>query len=154
MLNIEYREYADEKLGDLIGLEFTKFAEKNDVKSNYIPFCFTAKDNDNFAGVITGHAYYKEIKISDLLILEQYRSKQIGRKLIETVENHFKEKGYTNINLSTYGFQAPDFYTKCGFHIEYIRKDANDPKLTKYFFIKYFDESRQKILYLKGEKIC
>ena len=139
MLSIDYREHADEELGKIIGLEFTKFAEKNDANCNYIPFCFVAKDDDELAGVITGHAYYKEVKISDLIVLEQYRGRHIGSKLVEAVEEYFKGEGYANINLSTYGFQAPDFYIKCGFQIEFIREDASDPKLTKYFFIKFFD---------------
>ena len=138
MLKIDYREYADEELGNIIGSEFSKFAEKNGVTGNYIPFCFVAKLDDEFAGVITGHAYYKEVKISDLLILEQFRGKYIGSKLIKAVEDYFGGKGYENINLSTYEFQAPDFYIKNGFQIEFIRKNINNPKLTKYFFIKYF----------------
>ena len=139
MLNIEYSEYAGEEFGNIIGFEFTKFAEKNNVVCNYIPFCFVAKNDGDFAGIITGHSYYKEVKISDLIVLEQYRGKRIGSKLVEAVEDYFRGKGYLNINLSTYGFQAPDFYVKSGFHIELIREDASDPKLTKYFFIKFFD---------------
>ena len=139
MLKIDYREYVDEELGKTIGVEFTKYADKNNVEVNYIPFCFIAKEKDEFAGVITGHSYYNEVKISDLIILEQYRGKHIGSKLIEAVEGYFHGKGFENINLSTYEFQAPDFYKKCGFQVELIRKNTKDPKLTKYFFIKFFD---------------
>jgi ribosomal protein S18 acetylase RimI-like enzyme len=138
MLNIEYREYAGEEFGSIIGLEFTKYAEKNNVASNYLPFCFVAKNDDEFAGIITGHSYYKEVKISDLIVIEQFRGKQVGKKLVETVEAYFQERGYENINLSTYEFQAPDFYKKCGYQIEFIRENKSNPKLTKYFFIKYF----------------
>lgn len=42
------------------------------------------------------------------------------------------------MNLSTYGFQAPEFYKKCGFTLEFIREDKKNPKLTKYFFVKFF----------------
>jgi len=140
MLNIEYREYAGEELGKIVGFEFTKFADENDVNCNYIPFCFVAKDEDNFAGIITGHSYYKEVKINDLIVIKKYRGQQIGRKLIEAVEVYFKGKGFENINLSTYEFQAPDFYKKCGFEIEFVRENKNNPKLTKYFFVKYFSK--------------
>ena len=139
MLNIKYREYAGEEFENIIGVEFTKFAEKNNIICNYIPFCFVAKNDDDFAGIITGHSYYNEVKISELIVIEQYRGKQIGKKLIEAVEAFFKDKGYENINLSTYEYQAPDFYKKCGFQIEFIRENTNNSELTKYFFIKYFD---------------
>lgn len=138
MLNIEYREYAGDEFGNIIGFEFTKFAEKNNVECNYIPFCFVAKNDDDFAGIITGHSYYKEVKISDLIVIEQYRGRQIGKKLVEVVEAYFQDKGFENINLSTYDFQAPDFYKKCGFQVEFIRENTDSPKLKKYFLIKYF----------------
>ena len=59
-------------------------------------------------------------------------------KLIQTVEDYFKNKGFENINLTTYGFQAPEFYEKCGFKIEFIRENKENPKLNKYYLVKYF----------------
>ena len=85
-----------------------------------------------------GHSYYKEVYIDDLIVLEEYRNKHIGTKLIETVENYFKNKGFENINLTTYKFQAPEFYEKCGFKIDFIRENKENPKLNKYYLVKYF----------------
>ena len=42
---------------------------------------------------------------------------------------------YDKIALTTFGFQAPGFYQKNGYSIEFIREDK-DPKLKKYFLIK------------------
>lgn len=70
-------------------------------------------------------------------MLEQYRNKKIGSKLIEKVEKYYKNKGFENINLTTYDFQAPKFYQKCGFQIEFVRENKQNPKLTKYFLIKH-----------------
>lgn len=137
MLNIEYRENLDEEFYKIIDTEFNKFATKNGIICNYISFAFVAKEDNKFIGIVTGNSYYKEIHISDLIILEQYRNKHIGSKLMETVENHYKNKGYENINLSTYGFQAPEFYKKCGFEIEFIRQNKENSKLNKYFLVKY-----------------
>ena len=137
MLNIEYRENLEEELYCMINTEFNKYATKNCVTCNYTPFNFVAKEDDKIVGIITGHSYYKEVHIGDLIILEQYRNKNIGTKLIETVENYFKNKGFENINLTTYNFQAPDFYKKCGFKVEFIRENKEEPKLTKYYFVKY-----------------
>ena len=58
---------------------------------------------------------------------------------MEAVENHFKDKNFENINLTTYGFQAPEFYKKCGYKVEFIRENKKEPKLTKYFLIKHLD---------------
>ena len=58
---------------------------------------------------------------------------------MEAVENHFKDKNFENINLTTYEFQAPEFYKKCGYKVEFIRENKKEPKLTKYFLIKHLD---------------
>ena len=138
MLNIEYIKNPDENFYNIIDNEFNKFAIKNGVICNYEPFTFIAKENNELVGIITGHSYYKEVHINDLIIFEQYRNKHIGSKLLETVENYYKNKGFENINLSTYNFQAPEFYKKCGFEVEFIRENKNNHQLNKYFLVKYF----------------
>lgn len=138
MLNIEYIKNPDENFYNIIDNEFNKFAIKNGVICNYESFTFIAKENNELVRIITGHSYYKEVHINDLIIFEQYRNKHIGSKLLETVENYYRNKGFENINLSTYNFQAPEFYKKCGFQVEFIRENKNNHKLTKYFFVKYF----------------
>ena len=62
---------------------------------------------------------------------------QEGTKLVEEVIERFKNKGFENINLTTYEFQAPEFYKKCGFEVEYVRKSKENSKLNKYFMVKY-----------------
>ncbi len=138
MLKIEYVENLDDELEKMIGTEFDKFAIKNGITCKYTFFNFIAKENEKVIGILTGHSYYDEVHISDLIILEQYRNKHIGTDLIKSVEEHYKNKGFKNINLTTYNFQAPEFYKKCGFNIEFIRENKENPKLTKYFFVKYF----------------
>ena len=138
MINIEYKETVDEELGELINTGFNEFADKNNVVCNYSPFCFIAKENNEVVGIITGHSYYKEVHIGDLIVLEQHRKKNIGRQLINAVENYHKGKGLRQITLTTYSFQAPEFYKKCGFVMEFVREDIEDQKLNKYFFIKWF----------------
>ena len=139
MLNIEYKENLDDNINDMIDDEFNKFAAKNDVVCNYKSFNFVAKEDENIVGIITGHSYYNEVHISDLIIPESYRNKHVGTKLMEAVENYFKDKNFENINLTTYEFQAPEFYKKCGYKVEFIRENKKEPKLTKYFLIKHLD---------------
>lgn len=138
MIEIEYKENLDEEIYTMIDAEFNEFAKKNGVICNYKSFAFVAKEGNKIIGIITGNSYYKEVHISDLIVLEHYRNKHIGSKLMETVEIYYKNKGFENINLTTYGFQAPEFYKKCGFEIEFIRKNQENPKLNKYYLVKYF----------------
>ncbi len=137
MLNIEYKEKLDNEFYDIIDNEFNKYATKNDITCNYKSFNFIAKEDEKVIGIITGHSYYKEVHITDLIVFEEYRNKHIGTKLVKEVENYYKDKEFENINLTTYDFQAPEFYKKCGFNVEFIRENRENPKLNKYFFVKY-----------------
>ena len=138
MIQIEYKENLNEEIYKMVDSEFNNFAAKNEVVCNYKSFAFVAKEDNKIVGIITGNSYYKEVHVSDLIVLEQYRNKHIGSKLMKTVENYYENKGFENINLTTYGFQAPEFYKKCGFEIEFIRKNKQNPKFNKYFLVKYF----------------
>lgn len=137
MLEIEFTDNPKDEIFDFIDIGFDKYALENDIDCNYRSFSFVAKENSEIVGVITGHSLYKEVRISDLIVLKTHRSRGLGTKLIDEVEKHFKNKGFENINLTTYDFQAPEFYKKCGFEIEFVRKSITNPKLTKYFLIKY-----------------
>ena len=33
-------------------------------------------------------------------------------------------------------FQAPGFYERCSFELEFVRENKSDPRLSKYFYIK------------------
>lgn len=141
MLHIEFREKLDSTLSEIIDFEFNRFADANSVECNYTPFCFVAREENKVLAVLSGHTYYHEVHISDFIVLEAYRRQHIGSCLLTTVENHFKDRGFDNINLTTYAFQAPEFYQKFGFQIEFIRENTENPKLTKYFLIKNFPKA-------------
>ena len=127
----------DEAMCELIDREFNRYAGKYDIRVDYNDFCFAAKDDDKLMGIIVGHSYYKEVHITDLIVMEEYRGQGVGSELIRKVEQEFSGRGFENINLTTYAFQAPEFYKKMGFEPEYVRK-SSDEKLTKYFLIKHF----------------
>ena len=126
----------DESIGDFIHNEFTQYGEKNDVVLNYDEFCFTAEDGDGkIIGVITGRAYYNEVHIGDLIVDERHRGTGLGSRLVRAAEDAYRDKGYDVVTLTTFGFQAPEFYKKLGYGIEFIR-ESRDPKLNKYFLKK------------------
>lgn len=138
MLSIEYGESLSDDIYGMIDAEFGKFAEKNGVVCAYETFAFTANEDNKVVGVIKGHSAYNEVHIGDLIVLEQYRGKRIGTKLLEAVEKYFENKGIEIITLSTYEFQASEFYKKYGFEVEFVRENKKNPKLTKHFMVKYF----------------
>ncbi len=129
-------DFDGETLGSFIDKEFNEYAKKFNIKVDYNDFCFVAKEDDTLLGVVVGHSYYKEVHVTDLIVREEYRGKGVGSELIKRVEKEFIGQRYENINLTTYVFQAPEFYKSLGFEIEFVRK-SSDEKLTKYFLIKH-----------------
>ena len=119
--------------------EQEKYEIENGIRCNYKPFCFVAKIGDEIIGAVSGASFFSEIYIDELIVMDVYRRKGIGTKLIEAVEGFFIGLEFNNINLCTNGFQASGFYEKCGFELEFLRENKTDSRLNKYFYIKYLD---------------
>ena len=133
---MEIGQVADDaRISDFINEEFSDYATDCEVALNYEEFCYAAEEDGKILGVITGRAYYNEVHIGDLIIGKEHRRVGVGRKLVAAVEDAFSGKGYEKIALTTFGFQAPEFYKKLGYELEFIREDK-EPKLCKYFYVK------------------
>ena len=138
-VTIKRADEINSDIDDFINREFSDYARFNKVDLNYEDFCFTAcNENNEIIGVITGRAYYNEVHIGDLIVDNNCRRIGLGSKLVNTVEKEYSNKGYDKITLTTFGFQAPEFYKKLGYELEFVRKDP-DPKLSKYFYAKPMD---------------
>lgn len=130
-------EAEDERIASFLNVAFSDYAVKNEVQLNFDEFLFVAEDNDGkIVGAITGRAYYNEVHVDDLIIDKSCRRSGLGSRLIGAVEDAYKGKGYEIITLTTFGFQAPEFYKKLGFQVEFVRENKN-PKLSKYFLSKH-----------------
>ena len=136
-MNIEKVE-SNEKLENIIEEEQQKYESKNGITCNYTPFCFVAKIDDEVVGAISGATCFSEVYIDELVVMEQHRGKGIGTELIKKVEDYYKDSGFNNMNTMTNEFQAPQFYEKCGFELEFVMKNKYNPKLNKYYYVKYF----------------
>ena len=136
-MNIEKVELT-EKLENFIEEEQVKYETKNNITCNFKPFSFIAKINEEIVGAISGATCFSEVYIDELVVKEEQRGKNIGTELIKAVEEYYKDYGFNNMNTCTNEFQAPKFYEKCGFELEFIRKNKDNPKLNKYFYVKYF----------------
>ena len=126
---------TNDKIGEFLDQAFAEYAVKNNVELNFDEFCFVAEEDGEILGVVTGRAYYNSVHIVDLIVDKKSRGKNIGTKLVKAVEEEYSGKGYKKITLTTFGFQAPEFYKKLGYTLEFVRED-DDPRLSKYFYIK------------------
>jgi ribosomal protein S18 acetylase RimI-like enzyme len=109
---------------------------------DYTPFAFELhNDKNEVIGVLDAFSSYSSVHIRDLWIDKNYRGQGYGKKLINELESYCKFKRFNNINTVSCEFQAPNFYKKCGFQVEFIRKNNENPKLTVTGFVKFFEYS-------------
>ena len=135
-MTIERISIDNSQVGEFINRAFTDYAVQKDIVLNFEEFCYIAENDAGIIiGAITGRAYYNEVHIGDLIVDEAYRGADVGSKLVKTVENAYSNRGYEKISLTTFGFQAPGFYEKLGYSLEFVREDR-DPKMRKYFYCK------------------
>ena len=114
------------------------------VDVNFRRFSIIIEDDLGKAlGVLNAYTAYAEIYIDDLWVDSRYRGKGYGTKLIQSLEDTYRDQGFNNINLVTSAFQAPGFYRKCGFKEEFTRANLQNPELSKTFFVKFFDNKIQ-----------
>jgi len=123
---------------------FIDYETKYNVDINYKTFSLVlTNDSETLLGILTAYSAFSEIYVDDLWVDSNYRNKGYGRLLLTSLEQRFEGKGFNNINLVTSAFQAPEFYKKCGYEIEFIRHNSVNPQFTKTFFIKYFRNTVQ-----------
>ncbi len=131
-------------IADLVSRGQEAYEASHGVACDYEKFSIVARnEGGEIIGVLTGYSAYAEIYVDDLWVDAAHRKLGQGRKLLETVDSHFRGKGYNNINLVTNQFQAVGFYESCGYEVEFVRTNKHHPELSKTFFIKYFGDEPQ-----------
>ena len=141
---IEFTDTLSDEIEEKMRQDLVAYEGSHGIDVNYKKFALILRDESgNVLGVLNAFTAFSEIYVDDMWVDSAYRGKGYGRKLLQELESHFEGKGFNNINLVTSAFSAPGFYKKCGFTVEFIRKNKVNPKLTKTFFIKYFKNTRQ-----------
>jgi ribosomal protein S18 acetylase RimI-like enzyme len=142
--HIEQADQLPDEVENLIHQGHVRDEAENGIVCNYKKFALVIKDSEGeIVGALQAYTAFSEIYVDDIWVDPSCRGKNIGRKLLACLEGKFKGKGYNNINLVTSHFQAPGFYKKCGFEVEFVRVNQKNPYLSKTFFIKYFDDDDQ-----------
>lgn len=84
------------------------------------------KDGKTIAGCIARMYCWNVLYIDILWVDENYRNKNLGSKLLDSVEEIAQQKGCYLVHLDTFDFQAKDFYLKHGYEV--FGKLENCPK--------------------------
>jgi len=130
-----------EKINEKLENGLKEYELSHGINVDYKPFVLILyNEKEEVIGVLDAFSSYSCVHIRDLWVDKAHRAKGLGKKLLNELENHFKGKGFHNINTVSCAFQAPDFYVKCGYKVEFVRKNVENPKLTMTFLIKHFEE--------------
>lgn len=127
----------DYSMDDFLNSGFAEYGESQGIHSELQLKMIKAEQDGAVIGVLTFIVLYGSIYIDDLLIKPEYRRQGLGKQLLGMVEEYGRSAGVKCISLNTFRFQAPVFYEKCGYQLEYIRKDRDKDKLDRYYFCKY-----------------
>ncbi len=91
------------------------------------PFAILIRDNTGeiIAGC-NGSLFFGSIYTDQLWVHPSHRKAGIGKSLMEKVHEYGKRHGCTMATVATMNFQAPHFYQKLGYKIEFTRLGLKD----------------------------
>lgn len=108
------------------------------------PISFEIFKDSEFIGAIVVQPFWGQLHIKYLFVEEQYRGQGIARQLMNHALEFGKKRGSHFAFVETMSFQAPEFYQKMGFMIEfsrsgyaqnttfhYLKKSLNSPTIQK-----------------------
>jgi len=76
---------------------------------------FLRDDHDEILGGCLGEIWGGWLSVNFLWVTEPLRGRGYGRQLLEAAERFAVERGCTRAWLTTFSFQAPDYYPKLGY---------------------------------------
>jgi len=95
---------------------------------------FIKDDNGVIHGGCNGNIGYGWIYVDQLWVEEALRGKGYGKQLMELAENLGKEKGCISAAVNTMDWEAPEFYKKLGYRIEFERHGLT--KNSVFYFLR------------------
>lgn len=101
---------------------------------------FIRNDQQEILAGLSGWTWAKACKIQFLWVHPAWRGQGYGRSLLESAEQEARDRGCTVILISSYNFQAPAFYQKCGYRLAWQLNDF-PPGHQSCYLVKRFAES-------------
>ena len=99
---------------------------------------FVKDKNDTTVAGILGEIHWGWLYVKGLWVSDSVRSKGLGSKLLQKLEDYALSKDITNYRLETTSFQSLEFYKKQGYELFGELPDM-PPGFTSYFLKKQRD---------------
>lgn len=88
----------------------------------YEPIAFEIQDQGVNVGVCVVQFFWGNLHIQSLIVHPDYRQKGLGKQLMIHALNFAKAQGCAFASVEIMSFQAPEFYQKMGFNIDFKRE--------------------------------
>lgn len=86
------------------------------------PYAFVARDKkDQLLGVVVVEIFWGSLHIKYVYTVEAFRGQGIAAMLMEQALQYGRDEHCSFAYVETMNFQAPGFYQKLGFQLEYTR---------------------------------
>ncbi|MBC2126619.1 GNAT family N-acetyltransferase [Listeria marthii] len=94
-------------------------------------------ESGEIVGGVTAKISYGELHVSLLSVDKSTQGTGVGTALMDQIERYGRANNCHHISLTTFSYQAPEFYRKCGFTELGRIQDFPLKGEEKYFFVKY-----------------
>ena len=84
---------------------------------------FIRSDQQEILAGLSGWTWAGACEIQTLWVHPSLRGQGYGRELLEAAEQEAREQACKVILISSYSFQAPEFYQKCGYELVWRLED-------------------------------
>ena len=95
--------------------------------------CIKDENGEIIGGILACLALWQVLSIDTLWVKKEFRNKGVAKQLLSLVEAEARNMGCDIVYLSTYDFQAKDFYLRYGYEVFGVLEDC--PKQHKLYHL-------------------
>jgi GNAT superfamily N-acetyltransferase len=102
---------------DFLEAQLNRFNMRRVAAYDYRPLAAFVRENGAIVAGISGYTWGGMCEVQFLWVREDQRGLGLGSKLLAAAEHEARARGCTTIALSSYSFQAPEFYQHLGYQV-------------------------------------
>lgn len=119
-------KFVLEVTGDPASTDLDFLTQKINEELAASPFAiFVRNEEGKIIAGCSGSVIFGSIYTDQLWVDPNLRNRGLGKKLMEAVHEYGKKQGCTLATVTTMDFQAPNFYAKLGYKIDFSKEGYN-----------------------------
>lgn len=128
-------EHTDEKASSQVEQALYAYNKQTTGHEHWRPMLFCLRDASGaLRGGITGYAWGGWLHVLILWVSEELRGHGHGRELLEAAEAFARDNDCYDVHLTTFEFQAPEFYRRRGY--ECFAQVPEYPRGSTHYFMR------------------